>query len=160
MHTESDCHKELASVPAISFFAKMRMWRSIPSMRSSLLIITGIIFLGVSCAKKEPQTTAVATVKPKTSATAAPAPSPADDEFDLASQLREPDLLNRIDTVDSNSTAATPQKNLGSKPIVIKGDAAPILPTPPQRTPEPPIGKPELPAINGANTAKSPGSEQ
>ena len=159
MHTEGGCHKELASKSAISFFANGEMWRSLPVMRSVLVVITGIVFLGSACAKKQPQASAVPAVKPKTSTTATPAPLPADDSLDLASQLRDPDLLNRIDTVDTNNATPAPQKPTGSKPIVIKGDSGPDLPTPPQRTPEPPIGKPELPAINGATGAKSPGAE-
>ena len=61
---------------------------------------------------------------------------------DLAEQLREPDMLNRIDTEEPNQNASSPSKPPGGNPVIIKGDAGTKLPTVPQTTPAPPIGKP------------------
>ena len=88
----------------------------------------------------------------KENATTATTPTPADDSVDLANQLRDPDLLNRLDDPSQQGTQkATPKPN---KPVVIKGTDLPPDPTNRNRpTPAPP-----LPPINGASGDKTPGS--
>ncbi len=85
-------------------------------------------------------TTAAKPVKTVSSSAANPPSN--NNSQDLAKQLREPDMLNRIDVEDPSPNASSPPKTPGGKPVIIKGDAAPELPGAPKTIPAPPIEKP------------------
>ena len=94
------------------------------------------VLAATSAAQTEP-------AKPiKKNSSTATQPRTATNSQDLAEQLREPDMLNRIDTEEPNQNASSPSKPPGGNPVIIKGDAGTKLPTVPQTTPAPPIGKP------------------
>jgi hypothetical protein len=111
-------------------------------------ILTG---LAVSCTRKMIQVPVHPAVAPTgtrsgNGTAAQDAIKATDDSSDLANQLRDPDLLNRLDDPSAANSGNAPQKPGGGKPVIIKGSDLPPAPiTPPQTTPQPPLGKPELP---------------
>lgn len=126
-------------------------------MRTHWLIMILLALPSLSCTRKMIQVPINAPVTPavkKDHASASPAataPTPEDDSADLANQLRDPDLLNRLDDPSQQGTQkATPKPN---KPVVIKGSDLPEPPKSGQPTPAPP-----LPPISGATGGKTPGS--
>lgn len=124
-------------------------------MRTHGLILILLALPVLSCTRKMMQVPINAPVTPavkKENTTTATTPPPADDSVDLANQLRDPDLLNRLDDPSQQGTQqATPKPN---KPVVIKGSDLPPEPTNSNRpTPAPP-----LPPISGATGGKTPGS--
>lgn len=127
-------------------------------MRTQWLILILLALPSLSCTRKMIQVPINAPVTPavkKDNAPASPttkASTPADDSVDLANQLRDPDLLNRLDDPSQQGTQkATPKPN---KPVVIKGSDLP--PEPPKS--DRPTPAPPLPPISGATGDKTPGS--
>lgn len=121
-------------------------------MRTHMLMVWILTGLAVSCTRKMIQVPVHPAVAPTgarsgTGTTAEDAAKPTDDSSDLANQLRDPDLLNRLDDPSAANSGNASTKTGGGKPIVIKGSDLPPAPiTPPQTTPQPPLGKPELPS--------------
>lgn len=82
-----------------------------------------------------------------------------DDSNDLANQLRDPDLLNRLDDPNSPVAGNASSKPNAGKPVVIRGSDLPPEPmTPPKSTPQPPLGKPSLPTDNDGSSKPPPGT--
>lgn len=85
----------------------------------------------------------------------------ADADAELASELRDPNLLQNLDQATENggsTTIATPVRS-PNKPVVIKGsDSIPEIPQPTTPAPNPPIAPPTVPTID-ANPTKTPASE-
>lgn len=128
----------------------------IAPMRTHGLILILLALHSLACTRKMIQVPINAPVKPvakKENATVA-APAPADDSLDLANQLRDPDMLNRLDDPAQQDAQKSPSKPNTNKPVVIKGsDQPPEPPNSNRPTPAPP-----LPPINGATGGKTPGS--
>ena len=126
---------------------------SLPAMQTHLLLLSLLACFAVGCTRKMIQVPVnrpvQSTSKPGAGHAPATGAEATDDSLDIARQLRDPDLLNRIDDPAQNATGKQPIKNPGGSPVVIKGTESP--PEPIQgnpTTPAPPIGKPELPKTN------------
>lgn len=144
-------HKGLARDFLISFFSNRGMSVSLPAMRTHLLLLTILAWSSVACTRKMiqvPVNRPVQTAK-KPGSESSNTSTVTDDSLDLAQQLRDPDLLNRIDDPAQNANDKQPMRTPGSKPVVIRGSDVPPEPLQGNRqTPAPPIGKPDLPNTN------------
>lgn len=117
----------------------------------------GLCVMVSSCAKKEPEPTPVPVVEKK-------APKPrvekpvvtnADADFELANQLRDPDLLNQLDSPESATTETVAAVRKPSGQVVIKpNDVRVDMPKSQGPTPEPPVKKPEIPGLSDSTATK------
>ena len=110
-----------------------------------------------SCAKKEPEPTPVPVVEKK--APKPPVQKPvmpsADADFELATQLRDPDLLNQLDAPESASTETVTTVKRPSGQVVIKPNEVRVdMPKNQGPTPEPPVQKPEIPGLSDSTATK------
>jgi hypothetical protein len=163
MEELSRSHKDLAAKSAISFFPNCRHSDSISLMRKLLFCFLLLINGLVGCTKKEPEPTPVAEVQPAAPKTASTGTTrtqaEAVDTLDLATQLRDPNVLNQIDGPESANPPKATNPPAGNKPVVIKAsNTTPELPIKQSPTPAPPLTKPEVPAVNDANAVKTPGA--
>lgn len=134
-----------------------------------------IAIFQVCCVKIEPAVVGVAVAVDETQPISGPVPPnkekvgpkstrrlpQADADLELATELRDPNLLQQLEDPDSARTATTIKKNertTNNRPIVIKGgESVPEIPQPKTAPPAPPIAAPSIPA-NDASTTKSPGA--
>ena len=118
----------------------------------------GLCVVVSSCAKKDPTPEPVAVVEknhPKPPAENFSMPS-TDADYELANQLRDPDLLNQLDAPESASTETARTVKRPSALVVIKpSDERVEMPNSQGPTPEPPVKKPEIPGVSDA-TATPP----
>ncbi|MFY7816961.1 MAG: hypothetical protein ACOVRB_01210 [Akkermansiaceae bacterium] len=131
-------------------------------MQARVTIIGILASLMLSCSQKNQEEVVhvPVTCQPTEAAETAITPEvnqPKDDPHDLANQLRDPDLLNRLDD-PGTSAPDNPLTNPNrGKPVMIKGSDLPPDPTPiPPTTPLPPSEKPELLGDRDGSSKKSP----
>lgn len=127
-------------------------------------LVLGMFLLISSCAKKEPTPEPVPAVvnKPAQPRVKQPTVTDADADLELANQLRDPDLLNRLDGPESAGTETVTNVRKPAGQVVIKPTTVPTVDMPKTQgpTPEPPVQKPEIPGTAEAATNKSPTSGQ
>ncbi len=125
-------------------------------MRTHGLILMLLAMLPLSCTRKMipvPVHAPVKTAAEKQDVASTTA-SPVDDSLDWANQLRDPDLLNRLDDPSLQNAEKSQAKPNTNKPVVIKGSDLP--PDPSNQNRPPPA--PPLPPISGATGGKVQGS--
>ncbi|MFM2171750.1 MAG: hypothetical protein RI957_1979 [Verrucomicrobiota bacterium] len=118
-----------------------------------------LAILAVSCTRKAEEVSVHPAVVPLNTAggndpTAEEEIKAPDDSSDLTQQLRDPDLLNRLDDDAPKGSGSATVKPTGA-PIIIKGVDVPPDPIgSPGVAPSPPIGKPTIPT--GSDEKRSP----
>jgi|688.fasta_scaffold05031_19 hypothetical protein len=123
----------------------------------------GLCLVVSSCAKKDPTSEPVAAVEkasPKSTTQQTTLPS-SDADFELATQLRDPDLLNQLDAPESTSTETVTTVKKPSGQVVIKpSDVRVEMPKIQGPIPEPPVQKPEIPGASDAIASPLPANGQ
>ena len=70
---------------------------------------------------------------------------------ELANELRDPNVLNKLDSEHEETNTETNPPARTNKPVVIKGsDSAPEIPRSNSETPKPPLPKPQIPGDSGS----------
>ncbi len=120
-------------------------------MRTHIVMAWILTGLAVSCTRKLDSQPVHPAIEPSGSGDSAISSAEntiraADDSGDLAQQLRDPNLLDRLDDPDAPDASHPKAKPEAGKPIIIKGSELPPEPiAPPRSTPQPPLEKPALP---------------
>jgi hypothetical protein len=144
------------------FLSKCQDMRFNAAMNRCALVL-GLCVMLSSCAKKEQTPEPVAAVEksaPKPPVQKPVMPS-ADADFELANQLRDPDLLNQLDAPESASTETVTTVKRPSGQVVIKpSDVRVEMPKSQGPTPEPPVQKPEIPGTSDATATPPPANGQ
>ena len=144
------------------FLSKCQDMRFNAAMNRCALVL-GLCVMVSSCAKKEPTPEPVAAVEKKAPKPRVqePVATNADADFELANQLRDPDLLNQLDSPESATTEPVTTVRKPSGQVVIKpNDVRVDMPKSQGPTPEPPVKKPEIPGISDATATPPPANGQ
>lgn len=138
--------KELAtSCLDFLLFKKNRVAKT-EGMRKTTMAAMALTVLCASCAKEQAgtQEKPIEQAGPPVAATVEQTPVEAPKEVDLGEQLREPNLLDRLEEgVDQDKKSASTAPAVGPRPVVIRGGET----SPAVEPPAPPLAKPKVPDL-------------
>ena len=130
-------------------------------MKRHIAILSILSLCFVSCAKKEPEQTVIAAPVKKIKKPEVAAPTQTNSDQELANELREPDLLNQLDSSllqNESNTVSNPIRPT-NQPVVIKGsDKAPEMVEPKTPAPAPPVPSPKVPPVIDTTAKKISGA--
>ena len=129
------------------------------SRHFALLAIFSLCYF--SCAKKEPEPAAISAPVKKITQSHGDTLPQANSDQELANELREPDMLNQLDSSllqNDRRTVSNPTRT-NNHPVVIKGsDKAPEMVEPKTPAPAPPVPAPSVPKASDTTAKKIPGA--
>ncbi|MEN9991233.1 MAG: hypothetical protein RLZZ224_935 [Verrucomicrobiota bacterium] len=114
-------------------------------MRMTTMVAMTLAVLGASCAREEvsQQAKPPSPVGPPAVTEVVETPEAPPEEVDLSGQLREPNLLEKLEDGAEQRQKAAPPAASGPRPVVIRGGEA----TPVAEPPAPPLDQPSAPDV-------------